>query len=104
LWGYPSSTSFVESCPRIGAERAVVGSLTDADAHARAAFSGTVVAANENLERRPKLLNDDAFGQGWMLIVRAAEDGWRNCLITGPSVAAAFAAWIAAESYKGRSG
>ena len=71
---------------------------------ARAAFSGSVVAANVDLERRPKLLNDDAFGQGWMLIVRPNEDGWRNGLITGPSVGAAFAAWITAESYKDRAG
>ena len=38
---------------------------------ARAAFNGVVVAANAELERRPKLLNEDAFGVGWMLIVRA---------------------------------
>ena len=31
---------------------------------ARAAFEGVVVAANAELERRPKLLNDDAFGAG----------------------------------------
>ena len=30
---------------------------------ARAAFDGVVVAANEELERRPKLLNEDAFGR-----------------------------------------
>ena len=28
-----------------------------------AAFDGTVIAANEELERRPKLINRDAFGQ-----------------------------------------
>ena len=71
---------------------------------ARAAFAGTVVAANEELVRRPKLLNEDAFRAGWMLIVRAAADSWRNGMATGPGVAAAFAAWIADEAYKGRSG
>jgi glycine cleavage system H protein len=69
---------------------------------ARAAFDGTVVAANEKLERRPKLLNVDAFGAGWMLIVRPSDDNWRDGLDTGTSVGAAFAGWIAAESYKGR--
>ena len=69
---------------------------------ARAAFDGVVVAANEDLERHPKLLNEDAFGAGWMLIVRAAKPGWRDQLITGPALAPAFAAWIAAEAYKGR--
>jgi glycine cleavage system H lipoate-binding protein len=71
---------------------------------ARAAFDGVVVAANPELERRPGLLNDDAFGTGWMLIVRAAHVGWRDGLTTGPALASAFAAWIAAETYKDRTG
>ena len=66
--------------------------------------AGVVVAANEELERRPKLLNDDAFGAGWMLIVRTEDAGWRDALITGPAIGSAFAAWIAADSYKDRSG
>jgi glycine cleavage system H protein len=69
---------------------------------ARAAFNGVVVAANAELERRPRLLNDDAFGAGWMLIVRAAGENWRDRLVTGPAVAPAFAAWIVSESYKQR--
>src|SRR5262245_41066035 len=69
---------------------------------ARAAFDGTVIAANVALEQRPKLLNQDAFGQGWMLIVRAAGESWKEKLVTGQAVGAAFAAWIAAEAYKGR--
>jgi glycine cleavage system H protein len=69
---------------------------------ARAAFDGVVLAANEELERHPKLLNEDAFGRGWMLIVRPASDDWRLGLTTGSSVGPAFAAWIASEAYKGR--
>jgi glycine cleavage system H protein len=69
---------------------------------ARAAFDGTVVSANEELIRRPNLLNADAFGAGWMLIVRPAVSSWRNGLITGSSVGAAFSGWIAAEAYKSR--
>src|SRR5262245_60949608 len=69
---------------------------------ARAAFDGTVIAANEALERRPKLLNEDAFGAGWMLLVRPSSDAWRDRLVTGSQIAPAFAAWIAAEAYKGR--
>lgn len=71
---------------------------------ARAAFEGVVVAANEDLERRPKLLNEDAFGAGWMLIVRSSDDTWRERLTTGPTIARAFADWIAAETYKDRDG
>jgi glycine cleavage system H protein len=69
---------------------------------ARAAFGGVVVAANEVLERRPRLLNEDAFGGGWMLIVRATDADWRDRLVTGDALGPAFAAWIAAEAYKGR--
>jgi glycine cleavage system H protein len=69
---------------------------------ARAAFNGTIVAANADLDRRPKLLNEDAFGAGWMLIVRPASDDWHGRLTTGPAIGPAFAAWIAAEAYKGR--
>ena len=69
---------------------------------ARAAFNGTAIAANEDLERKPALLNEDAFGNGWMLIVRAENPSWLEGLLTGSGVGPAFAAWIAAEAYKGR--
>ena len=71
---------------------------------ARAGFDGIVVASNAELERQPKLLNEDAFGAGWMLIVRAANPDWRDRLVTGVGVAPAFAAWIEAKAYKGREG
>jgi glycine cleavage system H protein len=69
---------------------------------AKAAFAGVVVASNAELERRPRLLTEDAFGAGWMLIVRPADAAWRDRLLTGPAIGPAFAAWIAAESYKDR--
>lgn len=69
---------------------------------ARAAFDGVVVASNEELIKRPRLLNQDAFGAGWMLVVRANAAGWRDGLVTGAAVAPAFEAWIEAEAYKGR--
>ncbi len=71
---------------------------------ARAAFEGVVVAVNEDLIKRPRLLNTDAFGQAWMLVVRAAKADWRDGLMTGPRIADAFAAWLKAESYKDRTG
>ena len=69
---------------------------------ARAAFAGVVVAANEELERRPRLLNEDAFGKGWMLVVRPDDERWADHLVTGPAIGSAFHDWIAAEAYKGR--
>ena len=69
---------------------------------ARAAFNGVVVAANADLERKPGLLNEDAFGKGWMLVVRADDADWQQGLRTGPDIGPAFAAWLAAESYRSR--
>jgi glycine cleavage system H protein len=62
---------------------------------ARAAFAGVVVGHNEALIRRPERITEDAFGDGWMLVVRPAGEEWRRSLVTGPAVAAAFAAWLA---------
>lgn len=73
-------------------------------AAAEAAFDGCVVAANEELEQRPGLLNRDAFGKGWMLIVRPSGQGWREGLVTGPEIGPRLMAWIEAESYKGEAG
>ncbi|HLL26030.1 MAG TPA: hypothetical protein VKT73_00030 [Xanthobacteraceae bacterium] len=69
---------------------------------ARAAFDGVVEAHNEALMKKPELLNADAFGRGWMLIVRPARDGWRTGLVTGAAIASAFGGWIASEAYKDR--
>jgi glycine cleavage system H protein len=71
---------------------------------ARAAFPGIVVAHNELLVRRPELMNSDAYGEGWMLIVRPSSDDWRAGLVTGPDIAPAFERWFASEAYKDRAG
>lgn len=71
---------------------------------ARAAFEGVVVAVNEELIKRPRLLNSDAFGEAWMLVVRPFKAEWREGLMTGPQIADAFSAWLKAESYKDRTG
>jgi glycine cleavage system H protein len=34
-----------------------------------APVSGTIEAANEELESKPELLNEDPYGEGWLLIV-----------------------------------
>lgn len=34
-----------------------------------APVSGTIEAANEELESKPELLNEDPYGKGWLLIV-----------------------------------
>jgi glycine cleavage system H protein len=70
---------------------------------ARAAFDGTVVAHNHKLVDKPEMLMSDAFGGGWMLIVRPDSEAWRDGLITGPAVGPAIEAWIFGGSYKDRS-
>ena len=69
---------------------------------ARAAFDGIVVAHNDGLIQKPELLAEDAFGAGWMLIVRPARPEWREGLVTGRAIAPAFSAWLATEAYKDR--
>lgn len=69
---------------------------------ARAAFDGTVIAHNESLVARPRLLTTDPFGEGWMLIVRPATDDWRGDLATGAQVGPIIENWIAGGSYKER--
>ncbi len=70
---------------------------------ARAAFDGTVLACNELLEKKPKLLNTDAFGEGWMLIVQPAAESWRDGLVTGAAIAPVFKEWLVSEGYRSRS-
>lgn len=70
---------------------------------ARAAFDGVVVGHNEELMRKPERLMQDAFGAGWMLLVRPDAADWREGLVSGAAIEAAFAAWIASEAYKDRS-
>ena len=37
-------------------------------------LSGTVIAVNENLEDEPELVNEDPFGQGWMIKIELSEE------------------------------
>jgi glycine cleavage system H protein len=71
---------------------------------ARAGFDGTVVAHNENLVDKPELLTRDAFGDGWMLIVRPTDDGWQTGLATGADIGPTIESWIAGGAYKDRTG
>lgn len=70
---------------------------------ARAAFAGVVVAHNALLEKKPELLTQDAYGDGWMLIVQPDSADWRNGLVTGAAIAPAFDAWFDTGAYKDRS-
>ena len=61
-------------------------------------------AIRESLIRKPELLMQDAYGAGFMLVVRPARDDWRTALVTGPAIAPMFEAWLATGSYQKRTG
>jgi glycine cleavage system H protein len=67
---------------------------------ARAGFDGTVVAHNQRLDREPELINSDSYGEGWMLVVRPAHEGWRSSLVTGEAIKPAFEAWLDTDAYR----
>src|ERR1044072_1067287 len=71
---------------------------------ARAALAGVVLAQNQLLVRKPELMNSDAYGEGWMLIVQPADASWRGGLITGGAIAPALEGWGAARCAQGRRG
>jgi len=60
------------------------------------------LAHNDGLMQRPELLNRDAFGVDWMLIVRPSPDNWSADLTTGAAIGPASTTWIASEAYKER--
>ena len=58
-----------------------------------APVSGEVIAVNDALSGRPELVNEDCYGEGWMLTVRAAGDATAGLLD-----AAAYAKYVAERS------
>ncbi|MDQ6914206.1 MAG: glycine cleavage system protein GcvH [Actinomycetota bacterium] len=46
-----------------------------------APLSGEVVEANSALGERPEAINDDPYGDGWMVRVRLADPGERDALM-----------------------
>ena len=45
-------------------------------------LDGTVVEVNVNLEDRPDIVNDDPYGEGWMIRVEIADAGQLNDLLS----------------------
>jgi predicted peroxiredoxin len=64
----------------------------------------TATAGKLMLKGVAELLTRDAFGEGWMLIVRPAGDDWRAGLVTGAAIGPTIERWIAGGSYKERTG
>ena len=53
-----------------------------------APVSGKVVAINEGLADKPEIINEDAFGEGWLFIVELSEPGQLNELLSADDYAA----------------
>jgi len=47
-----------------------------------APVSGTVTAANDDLVNTPELLNEDPYGDGWMIQVELADEGDLEALLS----------------------
>src|SRR5256714_3527303 len=47
-----------------------------------APLSGEIVAVNEALSDSPEKINDDPYGDGWMVRVRLADSGETDALLT----------------------
>jgi glycine cleavage system H protein len=71
---------------------------------ARAAFDGVVVAHNQKVIEKPELLNQDAYGVGWMLIVRPRHESWSDDLVRGASIGPEFERWLQSGDYQNRTG
>ena len=56
--------------------------------------SGQVTEVNESLEEQPELVNDDPYGQGWMIQVELSNPGEVDGLMS----AGEYAAFLAEES------
>ncbi|HET7677129.1 MAG TPA: glycine cleavage system protein GcvH [Candidatus Limnocylindrales bacterium] len=75
---------FVE-LPAVGAnlqERQAFGVIESVKAVSDlyAPLAGEVVAVNEALASKPELVNDDPYGEGWMLRLRLADGGGAGSL------------------------
>jgi glycine cleavage system H protein len=67
------------SLPQVGATVAagsVLGEVesTKSVSEIYSPFAGEVVARNEDLEARPDLLNSDAYGAGWIVLIRPTSE------------------------------
>ena len=52
-----------------------------------APVSGTIIAVNESLANAPELVNDDAYGEGWMVRISMSNLGELDTLLTAEQYA-----------------
>ena len=69
---------------------------------AKSAAAGSVVATNEALTAKPSLANDDPYGEGWLVILKANDWAAAKATLTpGTHVAPKYEAKMAADGFSG---
>lgn len=69
---------------------------------AKSAAAGEIVAVNEDLASKPSLANEDAYGAGWLVVIKPED--WpaaKATLVPGTAVAAPYEAKMAADGFAG---
>ena len=67
----------------------------------RSGFDGTVSSVNEQAIKSPSLVNEDCYGEGWMLLVKPAHENWREGLVTGNAISESYESWMESEAWPG---
>jgi glycine cleavage system H protein len=47
--------------------------------------SGTVVRVNGDLETKPEIVNEDCYGNGWMIVIAASSEKEKDALLKPPA-------------------
>lgn len=69
---------------------------------AKTAAAGEVVAVNEAVVATPSLVNDDPYGNGWLIVLKPAEwDAVKPGLVLGAQVAGPYEAKMNADGFAG---
>jgi len=69
---------------------------------AKTAAGGAVVAVNEAVVATPSLVNDDPYGNGWLIVLKPEEwDGVKAALVPGAQVAGPYEAKMNADGFAG---
>ena len=62
-------------------------------------FGGEIVAVNEKLKTRASLINEDCYGEGWIVRIRPSDlEGDKRDLLTGQAAVEAYRAKMEAEN------
>jgi glycine cleavage system H protein len=69
---------------------------------AKTAAGGAVVAVNEAVVATPSLVNDDPYGNGWLIVLKPDEwDSAKAALVPGAQVAGPYEAKMNADGFAG---